>query len=71
MKKINEYNKWAEENGFDSRQGINNFTDLEFSEFSQKYGGYIPSNSTNSTRVSEIFTPKAIATSWGINIDYK
>ena len=70
VKKIDEYTKWAESNGFDSRQGLTDFTDLEYSEFAKKYTGYVASNAVypNLKSVAQIFSPKAtVATSWGIN----
>jgi hypothetical protein len=68
LKKIDEYNKWAEANGLDSRQGITNFTDLEYTEFIQKYAGYKASNLAHSSfkKADQVFTPKAtIPASWG------
>ena len=67
LKKIDEYNKWAEANGLDSRQGITNFTDLDYSEFVKKYTGYVAGSSavSNFNKAEIVFSPKAVATSWG------
>ena len=69
MKKIDEYNKWAESNGIDSRLGVNEFTDMDPTEFKRSHTGYKPFTNWSPkiiSNVSAVITPKATdPDSWG------
>jgi hypothetical protein len=67
MDRILAYNKWAESKGLSSRQGITDFTDLDYSEVVKKYTGYIPGDvsGTSLKKASLVFTTKALEPSWG------
>jgi hypothetical protein len=65
VRKIDEYNKWAEENGHESRMGITDFTDLDYSEFIRSYTGFVPSLSLSNdiVNISFLNTAKNVAAS--------
>lgn len=69
LKKINEYNQWAEANGVDTRMGVNEFTDLDSTEFLKSHTGYVASTNDDDKNgfknASFIVSPKATtAAAW-------
>jgi hypothetical protein len=71
LKKINDYNQWAEANGVETRMGVNEFSDMDSSEFLATHTGFVSTSSQEDKSAfknsSIVFSPKAsVATVWGI-----